>query len=311
MIEKSPDEQDPKFLAMLALATNATDPAEDCPPEDQLAAFIDGVLHGAARQAMLAHLDRCPACRQHWLEVADLVDADAAEPVKALSTGERWGSLVRQGIESLFSPWKLALASAAAAAIVGLAVVVSVAPDIGRQVDAQYAVKVDYAGELARLAQGMPLPWQSAALGFGETDASLPARAFGAGVWIGRAALVGGAQAQAPLPPPLAAPGAHPWPATAWSDYYQFGRWAVLLWAQLSAGQEIAQWADHRRVATALRAGLTERQDAEREAVDALGELRKIDTLLSALERDPASGAQDDLRRRLMMAIQQLAALAP
>lgn len=309
MIEKPPVESDQQLLAMLALEIDATDHTGNCPPEEQLAAFIDGELFGDARESMLAHLNRCASCRQHWLEVAALVDV--VEPEKAVLKPSKPGllTLVRNSLETLFVPWKLALSTAAVAAFVGLAVILSVAPDIGRQVDAQYAARILTSKALAQQAQELPLPWESAALGFGEATTGLPNRAFGAGVWSGRATLIG--NARAPLPQPLAAPESRSWSKTPWDSYYQFGRWTVLLWAQVSVGQAIPNWVEHRKIVAALKSRIGERRVNEREASDALRELSKIDAQLVPLEGKSEVGNYADLRRRLMLTIQQFAPANP
>ena len=258
MIEKLPEESDQQLHAMLALAAGEADPAGDCPPDEQLAAFIDGELNSDARRAMLTHLDRCPACRQHWLEVADLVNSGAPEPVPAPQHQKSLIDMVRQGWQELLTPWKLAVSSAAVATVIGLAVVLSITPNIGQQIDKQYAAKLPDSTVLAQQAQEMPMPWDSATLGFSESAPSLPKRAFGAGVWSGRTALIGDEDAL--LPAVLSPPDQASWSETAWSDYYQFGRWAVLLWTQASTEQATVDLDGHRKLMVALQARIDERR---------------------------------------------------
>jgi anti-sigma factor RsiW len=51
-----------------------------CPSEQQIAAFVDGVLAGDERDALQRHLDECPACFDLVATLAVHADADAARP---------------------------------------------------------------------------------------------------------------------------------------------------------------------------------------------------------------------------------------
>lgn len=47
-------------------------PAPDCPPDESLAAFSDGLMDAPQRDRVSAHLLLCPDCFRLFLEAAEL-----------------------------------------------------------------------------------------------------------------------------------------------------------------------------------------------------------------------------------------------
>ena len=78
MADESIKDETARWVALAGLATRGSDADTTCPSEELLAAFIDGRLSGAPRQQMLAHLNDCPHCYQHWREVTQVLEGDAA-----------------------------------------------------------------------------------------------------------------------------------------------------------------------------------------------------------------------------------------
>ncbi len=301
MIEKLPTENQQRLLALVSLAASEADETSACPSEEEIAAFIDNELQGPARGAMLGHLSRCPDCYCHWLDVAEFLQTAEFEPEKQNRLIQ--STTVWQRMESWFKPWKLAVPTAVAAALVILVVLWPLVPDISQRVDKQYASGILFSEALTRMAEGLPLPWEAAALGFTQSKPSLPSRAFGAGVWSGRARMMG--EKKESLFGALSAPDNGLWSETQWADYYQFGRWAALLWALSSSEQTSVDWDEHRRIALALQARMTERPEIEQESMRAVRELKQIEQLVTAISsKEP--GAYPRLSRRLVLMIQQL-----
>lgn len=74
-------------IALLALAaTQPTNDAGACPGDAQLTAFIEHRLTGAAREAMLYHLNRCPTCYQVWLDTVEVLQDEEPTPVQQPET---------------------------------------------------------------------------------------------------------------------------------------------------------------------------------------------------------------------------------
>ncbi len=54
----------------------------ECPSINDLALIIDGRLKGKERDALMAHLDACPACYKQWLEVSAELSEQAGENIE-------------------------------------------------------------------------------------------------------------------------------------------------------------------------------------------------------------------------------------
>jgi hypothetical protein len=80
MNDNSSLERKERVIALLGLAATEPPAGTSCPVEETLAQFIEGQLTGRARQAMLAHLNRCPSCYYHWLEVGLLARLNQRVP---------------------------------------------------------------------------------------------------------------------------------------------------------------------------------------------------------------------------------------
>jgi|GEM_PF-3239047 len=67
-------------MVELALAATAPCGLTSCPAPEDLAALSEGKLQGAARSALLDHLDRCDDCREAWLLANDTLDEQDRRP---------------------------------------------------------------------------------------------------------------------------------------------------------------------------------------------------------------------------------------
>lgn len=289
-------------IALLGLMATESEQVGTCPADELLATFIEGRLTGEARQAMLAHLNHCPSCYYHWLEAASYLSAREPAAPRTRTGGAL--SSIWQRLQPVFTGWKMALPAAALAALVCLLVWWPASPTLNTQISAGYAAVVaQNARELAHLVPDLPLPWERAALGFSKSPPTPPTQAFGAGVWVGRQALLG--TEAAPLPPLLSPPAGVRWPETEWGDYYALGRWTVLAWA-LAKIEGIQDWREHERLLERLLAHLKERVSLEEEAKRAVAALERIHALLVALERGANGRTRANLSRGLEKTLQQL-----
>jgi hypothetical protein len=295
------------LLALLSLMGKGTLKVNVCPCDELVAAFIEGKLTGKARQAMLAHLNHCPSCYYYWLEAASyLSELEPAAPRTSTASSSIW-----QRVQPWFTGWKMAI-PATIMALVCLVVLLpplqnSPSPlDLNKQISAGYAaVMAQNAGELTQIVPALPLPWEREALGFSESQPTPPTQAFGAGVWVGRQALLGTEAAS--LPPLLSPPAGVHWPETERGDYYALGRWTVLVWALAKAEQSAQDWRQHQLILDRLLANLKQRMSVEEEAKRAVAALERIQALLVAVQRQANEQVRAKLSRGLEITMQQLA----
>ena len=135
------------------------------------------------------------------------------------------------------------------------------APDLAKRIDSSYVqARASAPSEVAETARELRLPWGEEALSF-SGSAALPAqRAFGAGLWAGRAALLGTAASPA-IPPDLAPPAQGSWLNSEWSDFYQLGRWVLVLRTLAGTAHPARQeWQPYQETLKGLRAGLPPEQ---------------------------------------------------
>jgi hypothetical protein len=290
-----------RLLALLSLMEEGTLKVNVCPCDELLATFIEGRLTGEARQAILAHLNHCPPCYYQWLETASYLSVlEPAAPRTSTARSSIW-----QRLQPRFTGWKMAIPATALATLVCLMVWWPASSDLlNKQINATYAAAVaQNARELAHIVPALPLPWERAALGFSESPPTPPMQAFGAGVWVGRQALLG--TETAPLPEPLSPPAGVRWPETEWGDYYALGRWTVLVWA-LAQVEGVQDWREHERLLERLLAHLRKRVSLEEEAQRAVAALERLQALLVALEQEINEQTCAELSRGLEKTLQQL-----
>lgn len=303
MNSKAPEKTE-RLIALLGLAATNSGRADTCPSDEQLAAFIANRLEGQARQRMLAHLNRCPPCYHHWLEAAASLNANtepaAEHKISPLPT-------LRQRFITWLTPWKLAVPIAAAATLACVTLLWPPSPDLDKQISADYAAIANHgASRLDKDLRNLPMPWENLTLGFNAAESSLPKKAFGAGLWTGKTALLGMGTSKSPLPEFLSPPSESAWPETEWAGYYQFGRWVMLLWVLTQAEEPLQDWGQLQRILAKLQVSLVKRPSSELEASQALSALERLQPLLAEAQRQTDPAARTHLSQRLEMIMQQL-----
>lgn len=293
-------------IALLALA--ATRPANDagvCPGDARLAAFIERRLSGSAREAMLYHLNRCPTCYQVWLDtVEDLQDEGpiSTRRPEVSQTPNGWQRLLA------LTDWRsrLAIPAIAVAALAGILVLRPWTPTVTRQIDAQYqALHSRPDAGLATLVESeLPLPWESAALGFSGGQPSPLQQAFGAGLWAGRAALMA-KNTDAALPDFLKPTSTSLWSDSEWVTEYHAGRWIALLWALAQSDRSDANWSAQREILDCIERQLGARgaDPITRREIELLASL---EPLLASLANQDNVAQRARLSRQLETLMQQL-----
>ena len=191
MLEENPplDDQpatDPARLeekrqVQIVLTAQQPQAPETCPSAERIAAFSEQRLDEGQRDELLAHLDACPVCYRHWLEMTAYLDKKA-EPLHKKN---------RQMGRQISWKWggpPLALAA-------GLLLAIWYWPKSVGDVDQflagtyQMALKSDQASNLKAFSNHYSLPWQAGVLAFGFGASGIdtpPQRAFGRGLLSGR-----------------------------------------------------------------------------------------------------------------------------
>ncbi len=275
------DESTPqdRLAVLAALAVQPRTTLDPCPPPEELAAFSDDRLPPEACARVLAHLDACPDCYREWLAVQRVM---AEQPAAAMTPLTRQAPRRRPAIG-----WRSGIGIALAAGLL-IALVwwwpLVREPTPAEQVAQAYTTVLQASSGLpVEAIAARRLPWEDAPAGYGFAAggaAELATRAFGAGLWSGRAVLRNrDPQALPTLPPELTPPvGQGAWEATEWAPYTVLGRWLVLLQVLCASPQEVSaalwkqQQAIDRRLQAAFRERLTNEADAQT-VLKALAEL--------------------------------------
>jgi hypothetical protein len=268
-----------RLVALAALAVQPRAAPGPCPPPEELAAFSEGRLPPEARAHTLAHLDACPDCYRDWLAVQRVV---AEQPAAVVTPLTRQASRRRPAIG-----WRsgigMALAASLLIALIGWWPLVS-GPTPAEQVAQAYETVLQASSGLpVETIAARRLPWEDGPVGYGFAagGATEPAiRAFGVGLWTGRAMLRSRDPQTMPMLPPELAPPAGPgtWEATEWAPYTVLGRWLVLLQVLCASPQDVsaALWEQQQAIGRRLQAAFRERPANEAAAavvIKALAEL--------------------------------------
>ena len=217
--------------ALLSLLATEAPMTEDCLSEEQLSAYIDGVLEPSQVERVQAHLNHCPDCYQSWLEIADIKllmeqesELPAAAAAPASNPVESWLARWQQSWKQWFYP------AMATACCLGFALVVWLPNSQLNQAPLdQMTQQLQQTVSPSLLSQHpLPLPWEHQAMSFHQSGASIESQAFGGGLW----------QSQRDMQVSGVAQGANPflpqeeccWEKTQWKAQYELGRWAGLLW---------------------------------------------------------------------------------
>lgn len=289
-------EESERLVALMGLAASERQGIGSCPSTEQLAAFVDRRLKGQARQRLLAHLDRCPQCYHHWLEIG----AYLQEATPATKSRLQPLAAFRERLNFAFAYRRLAISIAAALALVSIVVLWPSTPDLHQRVSHQFTLLSTQGATRPPLVKGdLPLPWEGVALGFNEA-ATTPARqAFGAGLWSGRQALL--MDRTGVLPEALSPPAGRSWADSDWKPYYEFGRWTVLMWAQARSCQTTQQWSSHRAIFELLRGDFEKRAAHAASAQPFVAALARLDPLLENAARQGDHQTYRCLSRHLMI----------
>ncbi len=207
-------------------------------------------------------------------------------------------------------PWTIAV-PVAAALVLGLSVLlIGLRPDLHGQINTEYADMIaNKTPEMSETIQRLPLPWENAVLGFNESIPGAAGQALGAGLWAGKMALIKTKSARTPHPGLLPEWIESNWAETKWADYYNLGRWFVLLWALAKTDHPEINWKSQQTILDTLLTTFAKRPPSEIEAKQVLTELEGIKPLLTEVQMAKNIPARLALSGELEMSMQALATI--
>jgi hypothetical protein len=316
MSEKPSSDKPERLLALLGLAAHTPLETGPCPSDEELATLIDESLDQEERKTLLAHLNRCPVCYRHWVELSAYLDSPVPVTEPAV-TKALWPKLWTRFMTRR-PAWRFAVAGVAISLVTVALVTLWSYPPVTQKVDfakaldhsiatqytkVQEQLSSEIAPESLQALQNLPLPWARTALAFDKGPPAESERAFAAGLWVGRAVLLG---TQAAPPPALTAPHGHAWSQSDWAAYHLFGQWTVLTWMLAQPELLTAELRSQEDVLDSLLSRFVEQTSTDPHAAAALAAIAQLKPLLRTANETQSPQAQSDLSRALVLTMQRL-----
>jgi hypothetical protein len=179
------------------------------------------------------------------------------------------------------------------------------APNLNQRISQEFTLfSTQDSARLALILEGLPLPWESAALGFNEVQLSPAKQAFGAGLWSGKRALLSD---RVGLPPEgLFPPTGRQWAESDWKHHYELGRWMVLVWVLAHSRHLPQDLSSHQATLEMLHSEFKERVVLDESANEIVEALARLSPLLDNAARQDDHHAYQRLSRNLSIMIQIL-----
>ncbi|MEE9425937.1 MAG: hypothetical protein V3V18_13330 [Methylococcales bacterium] len=301
-----PDYQD-RTLALLGIAATTEVLHQPCPSENIMSAFIEDRIDLKTRAMMLSHLNRCEICYLTWEQLNISVVQDNLQTIKKNKADKVWfhRRSKRRGNSSSSlqkkSPW-LVLVSLLITFAVYMFVTSFLTITSDPSMDTATTFDVDV---LASNIDQLPVPWKNQLSGPDSSAYSLPAKAFGTGIWSAKNELLGANQL---LPAQLVSLSTIDWQGSQWSIYHAFGRLTLDVWVLANANKQVklAQWTLLRKSLQALEIGFQKRQQFEPEASIALQMIDKMKVSLTRLSRKSNHSARKTLLNDIEIGLRKL-----
>lgn len=302
-----------QFAALIGLAATRSETANACPSAELLAQFIDNQAHSSDRQTMIHHLSQCSQCRNHWLESVSFV----ADQQIAYNTPAPQGDAARPACNDAVWPnplaslqhwlggnqlWKPALAGVFTLLFISIWLLPTSAT---KSINFAYQEFQTYYKQLPEKhnLDFLLTPNNYEAWGLTASTSSPMLQAFGAGVFDGTNLL---RNTPAPRPAHLNAPTNTTWQQGEWSDYYELGRWSLLLFSQLDTDYQLLDWQRHQAIFASLRDQFINQEQQDAHTQHAQLSLQRLDAILTKSTQDLSPHDLDSVKRELRITIQTL-----
>jgi hypothetical protein len=276
-----------RAMALIAITAHQQQDStvKACLSDEQLAAFVNGELKGEQRQNVLAHLNACSRCYDHWLETASYLKSlgTTRRPVlKKTFFWKKWQNSLN-GLSFFLDNLKFGVPVAATAVLLVIVLLKMwpMQPVPENSIEAN-PIEASYQAVLTENHEGFnPIldhfPLDTRHLGFNEVAPSEAAQAFQAGIEMGYARLN---QTTADT---------SVWQDSDWADEYDLGRWFVLLWTMAQTPDNASSdfWAEQQAIAESLQARFEKRISGEMTET-VLDTLKRIQPVLMGLKKQPS-----------------------
>ena len=220
--------------ALLSLLASEVPCTSECPSEEALAEYIDGVLDPKAHKEIKAHLDQCPDCYGLWMEVADVTQSFENEKITSqemdINTRPDTSPSLLQFIQEKLSGFYFPITMTALSVVFAIVLLFPASQRSQNPLDNFSTSLSQQLQERPQSNKLLPLPWENESLSFQQTSPTPAQRALGAGLWLSQNELHVTMQDQIvnPFPPTEVCC----WEKTQWQEYYDLGRWLGLMWWQ-------------------------------------------------------------------------------
>ncbi len=298
-----PDYQD-RDIALLGIAATKQALDQPCPSENNMSAFIENRLDTPARIDMLSHLNRCEECYLTWEQLSISViqeNPGTHQPKVEQAATHQWNITYRNTGDSWRStvPYLILIAF-----VIGLFVNMLVTSLKNISSDPSFAVATTIdAKTLSQSINQLPVPWKDQTVELNNSTYTVPAKAFGAGIWSARNTLM---NSNDPFPAQLAQKPTIDWQNSKWRDYYAFGRLTLDVWVLASAKYvKPTQWSLLRKSLQALETGFKQRHQSEPEANIALQMIGNMKANLHRLSRKNDLESQRYLLEEIAFGLQK------
>ncbi len=146
------------LLGLYALSGKKHSTPDDCPSDENMAAFIEHQLSAKKYQTVLKHLNPCSTCYKDWMMSCQSIEKLLPSQVQKTKTGF-WGK-IWQGINNSRSFFIFGIPSATVLATVAFLLFSPFTNSVNQQINKMYQQDMVHSASYAIVAERMLLPWK-------------------------------------------------------------------------------------------------------------------------------------------------------